>query len=99
MVKVLLQQAADQTFYFLKGIIISVYLILPFLIKKNPDNDHQYKKMAVPPGVEPRLNEPKSLVLPLHHGTKTGSFLEKKLVETMRLELTTSTMRMSRSTR
>ena len=69
MVKVLLQQAADQTFYFLKGIIISVYLIMPFLIKKNPDNNHQYKKMAVPPGVEPRLNEPKSLVLPLHHGT------------------------------
>ena len=28
-----------------------------------------FKKLAVPPGVEPRLNEPKSLVLPLHHGT------------------------------
>ena len=48
MVKVLLQQAADQTFYFLKGIIISVYLIMQFLIKKNPDNNHQHKKNGSP---------------------------------------------------
>ncbi len=25
-------------------------------------------RLATPPGFEPRLNEPKSLVLPLHHG-------------------------------
>lgn len=35
--------------------------------------------MVVPSGLEPEQSEPKSLVLPLHHGTKTGSFLEKKI--------------------
>jgi orotate phosphoribosyltransferase len=29
--------------------------------------------MATPPGFEPRLKEPKSLVLPLHHGAMTAS--------------------------
>ena len=29
---------------------------------------------VVPPGLEPRLAEPKSDVLPLHHGTITGFF-------------------------
>jgi hypothetical protein len=40
---------------------------------KNPENDGLlllfYIVLVVPPGFEPGPREPKSLVLPLHHGT------------------------------
>ena len=43
-------------------------------LKKNPCNFLVYRDInfvfVVPPGFEPRQTEPKSVVLPLHNGTK-----------------------------
>ena len=43
--------------------------------KKRPREVVDYTLyIVVPPGLEPRLAEPKSDVLPLHHGTNLNAF-------------------------
>lgn len=52
------------------------------------------KKMAAPQGFEPQLNEPESLVLPLHHGAASvaGIFLPATALNIIAAELRTLTV-------
>ena len=47
------------------------------------------KKMATPPGFEPGSREPKSLVLPLHHGVTARHAAKRKLARSAGFEPTT----------